>query len=703
MASPALIGRLERWFRQIPDAKLVEHLNFNKNNLFCLTRFPCYDEKSLRKFRLQNEDERRIFARYSDSRLIKLHSAYVFLTLVLVMTSLYVSHKRMYVVNHNDLSKSLKYSAQTSAKVLNSDTSTFEFVNISRAYKFGCLLTNCTQLRGGHSLVEDLSKLPLYTLCYPKWSYLMPPLQDLGRPEAFKLSIMSLALFCFCCTLILVQLFDPKGDQTVLFLLTPSSFMHSLARQTRAIVLEMSTSLIHLKWHMINRLNEKKVKKGQLDAIETDMLQQLKFKFKERRDIERIYHLMYETNIQIDNRNQSKHDELNSYVDDCIPIVRTEWWRALLLRSNLFGNVFLTIVISLILGVTYVELHQLGIDVHNKQFLNQVASRLNSSNCRVWARELKYFGQDTSSALEQRPYVYIKPEMVPLKWGWYSVIVATTCYILPMISAFPLALSNCMTWWEVYNWYYEIRYQIALTLDILIFERVLKNPRHPNHMRLLECVQRWSRERQQSLASLSSGSVDMQADAFYHDADDNQPFAAGKTSQMPKTTDLVTSTSRPDELLLPDPSKFEMSHLRRMFAESNERIIILPLEPKITNRLGQDASIDARLGGSQARQQIALELMQKYYHGHETFVLELIEKSYVNMRLFMNSLEDYGGTIMCQTFWNSISFYVCCLMLLFKLKGDILHFFAPVMLVAIATLLLIIFNAIIGKFNAAVS
>lgn len=323
--------------------------------------------------------------------------------------------------------------------------------SIGKISQFTCLITNCTQLMKNTTLGESFSKLPIFSLCHPNASKTFTPIKDIDSPGLLISSISSFGIFLLGSLFPLVQTFFPVSDTLIMFVVAPRLTTDLVQQRAKLILLELSDSYKNF-YPLIEEVQQSR---GHFQSS---------VKYNKTLIKPRVYA-------------ESIRRRLNNFLHDCIPAVRTQWWRLQLAKS--ITILFIVIFpVGCALGFWFFYFIYVNI-LRKEELFVDISEQVSGSRCAIWS----ILDQDltnSSTNSNQCPFgepksqeQLVRLDQMNLRWSWLLLIQTATIHTTPtwsmaMLLAYYLA-TNC----ELTCWLSELSQQMRLASNLSKLQRFI--------------------------------------------------------------------------------------------------------------------------------------------------------------------------------------------------------------------------------------
>ena len=315
---------------------------------------------------------------------------------------------------------------------LGSVSGSLNYVLERNIVEYACLATNCSRLSTAGSLKQQLLGLPTCVICHSKWiSFFWSPYVNLVP--------LSVLLNCICCLymvaanvcLPLSQISLKAGSELMMFIVAPKITSRMFLDKIRNIKLTIEASIINYKQFQDPSFKIKLIQHKATFANERTAM---------RREWPVVDMINKENQLNI----------CNEYFEDCLPAVRTEWWRLKAASIHYYLQcLFLFLQVS-VGGFIVVHLERYVDLVY--QMILEFSQYMRSVGCTIWLRD------DPA----KRP---IDLDQVDIFWNSFSlpdVLIAVTLTV-NLIGAIFFSMYIIMC--ELITWRRELIRHIMLSIE----------------------------------------------------------------------------------------------------------------------------------------------------------------------------------------------------------------------------------------------
>lgn len=299
-------------------------------------------------------------------------------------------------------------------------------------YRFGCIETNCTRLTNDSSLAQDLSFIPLITVCEPRLNIFYAPSAYLDSFGLLLLTTVSFQVFVLGAGVAIMQYYFPLSCESLMFILAPTLIVNKIRNRLKILFVTLDKSFKNFKSIAADR----RLDGGLCAHHSRDRFRSFRYQ------IERpsIYH----TDSDLEN------EEL---VEDCIPVIRSNWWRAKLVRLFMHSIVAIYSTVTAIASILFIYIYIML--MKKRAFLKEVADSMAEQNCFIWH----------PSSSQDRSIEYINLDPAGAKWTLYSLVETSVIVSPPLIMMSATLVSFYVTTCELACWLEEVKLQIQLAIE----------------------------------------------------------------------------------------------------------------------------------------------------------------------------------------------------------------------------------------------
>lgn len=454
-----------------------------------IVNYPCYTGKSIDRLRnllagemLHAKDLQFVESCRRCSPLLSLSVALV--GVVIIITYNFPAYKQLYLLDHINKSKNLHYFDSEPGGTGN---------KIEKLISIQCVLTNCTRsLTPGRSLAEDLIELPFARLCQPTLSKWLPPTLDSGRFACMTISILTYGHMLFLVMANLYSLVTPTEDLPLLFMFAPKTALTLFRNRLRAHLSDLSTSWLSTRTIWLDRLakdksrhlDDKASRSSRTSANQHTLMgaDQLLvadyilestttaattitttsrdlggYNLDKRRESERILYANYP------HPNRHKQTQIERYIDDCLPSVRTDWWHEHSVTACWY--IGLDIVMNYFVATLGTLVSYDAVVVPKRRILASLRHQMVENNCTIW--------RNTSSSvaeLQLDTWVDLEQDFL-LHWTPNSVVLYCLIVVAAIAGGMPMYCWFYLNWCEMTFWFDEITDQLNILESLIRVQR----------------------------------------------------------------------------------------------------------------------------------------------------------------------------------------------------------------------------------------
>lgn len=274
--------------------------------------------------------------------------------------------------------------------------------------RYGCLATNCTKLSPNNPLRSDLKTLPVFKLCFPMLRELYYPVLD---THFFGLTMHTVIMHCIIMMSIgipVASYLRPSSHDVGVFVIAPKSIHRLHAEVIRQFLIER---LVSLKCYYANW---KKAEEEQRSVELFDKKAHGLSILYERPVVEEVQFLNYEQ-AQLEQLREDysliSDQRTKDYIDDCVPLIRCEFYAALMAKQFWSLVRALTLYV-LILSVACVFIPGYISEKHVRE-LRKMDQFIESTGCSVWLQE------SDSILLGHTSQTPIRVSEPAIEWNWF--------------------------------------------------------------------------------------------------------------------------------------------------------------------------------------------------------------------------------------------------------------------------------------------
>lgn len=502
-----------------------------------------------------------------------------------------------------------------------------------------CIKTNCTQfLLPGTGRTLDIRHFPLVPTCHPMINLIYPPTTYLGPYAMFLHAMVCFVVLQLGVILPLYQLMSPCKSDPLMFVIAPRLTIGLLGLRVKELYLEYNESFKSYLKAVEDRDTYRSLSPDRYLTLLTKRphLSQV------RHEIQ--LHFSGEMhNVSIKSE-ACLHKCWNELIWDCLPVVRTDWWRAHARR-------LIVIVFSISFSSLIYRVFVIAADVTRRtnlkaEELDWMKAEMYRTNCRSWfevAPGVKFVAPPELYGINFNPSTLLD-----------NVVVLILIMIIPCLAANYYLMDRELTCWRL-----ELQDQLRIVceitqikqLEIASASSVCKNASKSTCLRHGMLSVR-------SLLSRKLGRESIFRQVF---------FACNEF------TPLLNFRTRP--MLRHDTASLVRRRIRCDRTELNGKI---------------------------ARQQLVLRALSELELSSDAF-LNLLEKMYISFRLFIEHVHHCSDTTPPLTFATlGLS---CGLVIIVVWHSRLMSEFSyeHMLVVVVTCLWTIMMNAMMSNFHAKVS
>ena len=482
---------------------LIDHNKFclaAKRLLFISTRYPAFrdefielhiDRKSTSATTSATSFELKQFEANSTSSGRFGRALVVLIFTIYSIKNFVVAGIMLKMIDHHNLESNLKPLAGNGTTELVLPNSWSSQAN-NLIWTFSCLSTNCSYLSKNNELGHDLSKLPLFSICFPNLSGYYTPVTSLD-----SLAILAFSLSAYGALLLgswpsILQSLFPASSEFIMFIVAPKVTTELMRDRARELLCDMSISLRNF---YTNPLRKHRAAKTLNLTADLDML---KWKSSTRRpaslaiepqeagggqrgprrhcscSLAWAQQQMLDSNRPLALRGSPQFDQrLELLVDDCLPIIRTHWWRHQAARSFTFITLssitFILFIGSAAFGFLYYRL------TSKRRLLVDYSQTMAAASCSIWRtrEQFQYLAQD-SQLLEP-----LQLDQLELTWTLRPMLETALLNFVPGLSVIVLFAYYDGLISDAACWLSELKFYLLATLAVFDLEMLLQRKSLP--------------------------------------------------------------------------------------------------------------------------------------------------------------------------------------------------------------------------------
>lgn len=307
------------------------------------------------------------------------------------------------------------------------------------------MITNCSHLSNDGSLEEDFFLLPQVNICFERWRYYLPSLVDANGIGRFIMAIIGVGVLIVTGIPSLAQLICPIGDDTIMFSITFQYHKRLLAKKIRGYLIDILSSTLNYRANLMEKIFDR----SDMSKREIDKMMSRKF------NIQRESRLA----IMASYRHQDilkDHGDLDDYIRDCLPIVRTEWWRKHLHHTfSLIGHIF---PYALLVGQILSSLNVAMLKFRSQFVLTHIAQTIRSNGCAIWYDDSNLLGSYEAKRIIDLDSLSLGNSIVGGTMIGYAVTISLSCMFFVLCEMYVLVV-------ELLNWTIELKTETEFTLE----------------------------------------------------------------------------------------------------------------------------------------------------------------------------------------------------------------------------------------------
>lgn len=334
--------------------------------------------------------------------------------------------------------------------------------------QFGCLRTNCTKFSESNRFFDDLISLPVFKLCHPNLQPYYYPILDTGL---FGLTMHTSISFCFAMVVVAMPVLIykvPIHHDVFLFVMAPKTIHRHYGEVVRGFMIDKVRSMITFLQrkiednHPVAILNDQRkdclesIYSGQINDNDRKFLQ---YEELQLRQLDRDYSLL-SSNVQ-------------DYLDDCIPLVRSRCFRSIMAKQYFYLVCIFTFYMSCIVYAFISSAHITTVNYNHA--LSSVDDYIESMGCSIRIGDNEY------------DEVRVKVSLPATGWTWISMTILTLQYV-PVALLIAIGISFGILFLQ------ELNIEVAEQIDRIhllneLTEKVLEigiERTEPNHCDLFD-------------------------------------------------------------------------------------------------------------------------------------------------------------------------------------------------------------------------
>lgn len=461
---------------------------------------------------------------------------------------------------------------------------------------YSCLATNCNRISRNASLEVDLVQFPFFRLCYNYVAPLFPPLVDGGRAPAYFLSILVNGDIVYIGTPNILQWIAPQSDSPMMYIFAPKTEIKMFRNKVKIYLRDISSSWLNTRQIMLNRYAEDWQRATGCPFGEAQRyIDSSKYNSDQNREFERMLYASYP------HPDETKYSQLESYVDDCLPNTRTSLWRR---QAEVVAVVSTTLTIQAAIAAPIVTIVGMIMFMDRKQsYFDTFVAEIEHQNCSFWrlsnASNMAAIWQ-ASQLGQSGPVLLDQVDSSEITTDW-SLFALVNTFFVSFMSV--IALTQLYTWCylnsvELCYWFDELLEQITALTEMAKIQRIYKTRMSTRDVAEME-----------------------------------------RESKRRSFSQFLLKSTR-DQFLVKYGNPFALFF----------RVEIVNLHPSCGPKLShvldsQKDTVDTLSG------LVELELDLSF--------VEMLEKVYINLRVFLDYFEGYSTSLIYLAFYSSAVPYIC--------------------------------------------
>lgn len=352
-------------------------------------------------------------------------------------------------------------------------------------HQFACIVSNCTKLtpltyndraKTTHDEMELLAKLPMLTICRPELSSIVWPYSNWGKLGQLALVMQALIVYLCCIALPIFMMNTTRNNESLMFAVAPRLTRRILQERARRILVDSSSSYLNFRIVTVERSRARKLM-HQIDAATATATS---------------YHSQDALQQHVVNKHHLSSAKssffwrsINAHLDDCISIVRNNWWRKCMAISYASMMMFSLITdVCTIIAISVVTYYMAGARQRQLGELGE-AQRDQQCSMRVdhnWRERASMVLRETMLARSgpKLESLFGATEQLNLDrldaFNWTMFIIFEALLIFT-ISSLTLNCSTCFyvnICIEQSFWLSEVRNQLAILSELLEVDDIMR-------------------------------------------------------------------------------------------------------------------------------------------------------------------------------------------------------------------------------------
>lgn len=368
-------------------------------------------------------------------------------------------------------------------------------------FQFECIITNCSRLMNDStgSLVSDFLHLPHISLCSPNTKSYWGVLYELDGYGYYFMGAIITGVLSFFITTNCSQLVKPVIDETLIYLVAPIWKTRKMHMQMRRLFDDLMSSMINFRITM----DAQSLERGETTLLTSDWYEKTIATYNnddeltsrphyhaitprspDKQGYEINFfrdHTAYASRMNWDNRREhawllrSRYQHplaknlVEEYLEDCVPIVRTDWWRQRI--CQIYNTlIFFVAPLATILMVSHISIVTYLWISYREEQLQQLGLFVESQGCCMWLDttilaidELPKESWYQISANADSSYFSLKHYQIQIDFIMGSIYLVTIMIpVLGFVILYSVALIGYM---EVVSWLNELRGQFQFAIE----------------------------------------------------------------------------------------------------------------------------------------------------------------------------------------------------------------------------------------------
>lgn len=308
-------------------------------------------------------------------------------------------------------------------------------------YKFACLSTNCTRLSPDNVLYYDMSRLPLFKLCAPYLSKYYGSINLVDPVTQSTYTTVVFGVVLIGTVLPIWNFIRPFQHSLLMFMVAPITTTNTLQSQLKNLLADLNDSWCNFMQDTtsMRRLEPTPERADYIDCYPSRHDRGSKSSF-----------LSGSSSTHLYNPTSIRNKVLQDYLDECLPAIRTDWWRLMATRSLILvsiGSISLTLS-AYHFVLAFVEHRADRMRILYREF----AREMGRTGCKLWS--------------QYEPKVAIDLANQGNQWSVLTELDRLLAYVLVF------ALSMLLTYFwlnqmELQCWLHEILDSCGLSVRLL--------------------------------------------------------------------------------------------------------------------------------------------------------------------------------------------------------------------------------------------